>query len=643
MIKSKLLSDNQIATGVKCGAEAAAHAMQLIWDTLSNQDDSLTCDPSKIYIGTTDLAAAYQGIDQGLILNEMANNYPRFFPLVAFMFKNPIKMIYNKHVILSEQGVTQGSCLGSMLFCAGFAAMDRKIEAGLGPNSGELFKSAFADDTLFVGTLEAHLKRLEILEKEGPEMGIYLNKAKSKVIMPMSAEEEIKRYPKDFERMQGGGLVVLGAPVGTKEFVQEFIDDKITKVEVLLEKIKTLENPQVIGALIKQCVQGPKLAHLMRTTNPEDTKDQWKRYDAVSQGILEYMVGAPIKPKEWEMATMRKDESGLGLVNFPHTAPICFVASISASRPLQTHLLKKFHPITQTPTYRDHSGAAAKIVSQLENAAITTETIDQAINNSAIPSMDLHKLLSEKRSTILKNSSCKAMKAVIMSGSGPGAGAWMEAYAYKKTKMENTTYTTALRMRMGMKVSDRHKCSCGQERDEYGVHALVCKKGFRTKRHNDLRDTFAELAREAGLDATVEPPGYQLGLKSDGKPRPADVLIRNWSGGKCAAFDMGVSCVTSMGNVAKASKTPLATADAYAQHKNDKYRELCRAQDILFVPLIVETHGAWTHEAVKVFKRLAEFTAAREQSTIAHAYKKIMERMSAVLQIGNARMINGQL
>ena len=100
-------------------------------------------------------------------------------------------------------------------------------------------------------------------------MGIYLNKAKSKVIMPMSAEEEIKRYPKDFERMQGGGLVVLGAPVGTKEFVQEFIDDKITKVEVLLEKIKTLENPQVIGALIKQCVQGPKLAHLMRTTTPK--------------------------------------------------------------------------------------------------------------------------------------------------------------------------------------------------------------------------------------------------------------------------------------------------------------------------------------------------------------------------------------
>ena len=39
------------------------------------------------------------------------------------------------------------------------------------------------------------------------------------------------------------------------------------------------------------------------------------------------MVGAPIKPMEWEMATVRKDESGLGLVNFPHTAPICFVAS----------------------------------------------------------------------------------------------------------------------------------------------------------------------------------------------------------------------------------------------------------------------------------------------------------------------------
>ena len=641
-ISSKLLATDQIATGVKRGAEAAAHAMQHIWDTLTDEDEELRCDPSKIYIGTTDLAAAYQNIDQGLIMNELAANFPRFFALTRWMVDDDINMFYNGKIIKSKQGVTQGSVFGGLLFCAGFAAMERKITTALGGDSGVLYRQAFADDTLFIAPLEAHTKRLQILMEQGPNMGIHLNKSKSQVIMPVPSEDELDLYPTEFKRLKDG-IVVLGAPVGSDKFVQDFLDERINKVEKLLDKTKELGNTQVMALLARYCIQGPKMAHLMYSTNPETAKRQWQRYDEISSRYLEALVGCPLKPQEWELATLPKGKGGLGFTSFPDQAATCFVTSLSASQNIQKHLLRKFHHITPERSIRNHSAASIQIAIQLENATITKDDIDNAIKTSAIPSMNLKQLLIEKKVTKLTVGACKTMKAVLLSGSGSGAGAWLDAQPYAKTKLENGTTSTALKLRLGMKTSERRDCSCGHTRDEYGVHALVCKKGFRTERHNKLRDEFNALAKEAGLDSETEPDGYSMGLDSDGKTKRVDVLIRNWSGGKNAGFDIGVTCPTSIGNVNRASKTALISADAYAKTKNEKYLELCQAQNILFVPLVVETHGAWTLAALQVFKRLADFTAVKLRITTAKAYEKIIERMSAVLQIGNAKMINAQI
>ena len=111
----------QLGVAVKRGTEAAAHAVQHIWDKLAEGSDDLDCRQEEIYVATTDLAQAYQNIDQGTILNEVALRLPRLFKLTAFMFARPIKMNYNGNVILSQQGVTQGSVFGCETAAGGFA------------------------------------------------------------------------------------------------------------------------------------------------------------------------------------------------------------------------------------------------------------------------------------------------------------------------------------------------------------------------------------------------------------------------------------------------------------------------------------------------------------------------------------------
>ena len=73
--------------------------------------------------------------------------------------------------------------------------------------------------------------------------------------------------------------------------------------------------------------------------------------------------------------------------------------------------------------------------------------------------------------------------------------------------------------------------------DVYGDHAMCCRSGGeRNTRHNNLGDALFDTAVAAGLGPVKE--GRFLLPGND--RRPADVLIRNWAGGKEAAPDATV-------------------------------------------------------------------------------------------------------
>ena len=75
---------------------------------------------------------------------------------------------------------------------------------------------------------------------------------------------------------------------------------------------------------------------------------------------------------------------------------------------------------------------------------------------------------------------------------------------------------------------------CGEPLDPHGDHFVTCGKNGLTRRHNAVRDAWANLLAKANIPHGVE-------VSSGGAVRPADVLLVAWDKGRDMAVDFRVS------------------------------------------------------------------------------------------------------
>ena len=169
-------------------------------------------------------------------------------------------------------------------------------------------------------------------------------------------------------------------------------------------------------------------------------------------------------------------------------------------------------------------------------------------------------------------------------------------------------FVAALRYRLGHPVfgSDGPCPACGQPSDRLGDHALNCAwQGERIARHNSLRDTLHSTAVKAALGPTKE--GQHLLPGEGGKP--ADIFIPRHSGGKDAALDVTVINPLQAATVAQAAETPGHALQVAHRRKLDKSWQPCHDQGIVFLPLAVESLGAWHKSAIAEVRKLGSSLA----------------------------------
>ena len=84
---------------------------------------------------------------------------------------------------------------------------------------------------------------------------------------------------------------------------------------------------------------------------------------------------------------------------------------------------------------------------------------------------------------------------------------------------------------------------------------------------------------------------------------------------------------------------PLAAANAYSQSKrNYKNTALeCESQGVLFQPMVLETTGAWSVEALAVLKSLAKAAGLRSGRDASEILQEFLQASSATIRRANAR------
>ena len=140
------------------------------------------------------------------------------------------------------------------------------------------------------------------------------------------------------------GLVLLGAPFGTPEFVQAHLQQTLERQATLLNQLPNLHDTQV-GRLLLSCCACPRAQYALRTLRTASTHEYAIRHDAAVLRCLDSLLfadaaeGLPGQVAARVQLALR--HGGLGLRSAARHAPAAFWASWADTLPA---LLKRDRP-----------------------------------------------------------------------------------------------------------------------------------------------------------------------------------------------------------------------------------------------------------------------------------------------------------
>ena len=241
----------------------------------------------------------------------------------------------------------------------------------------------------------------------------------------------------------------------------------------------------------------------------------------------------------------------------------------------------------------------------------------------------------------------------LLSSAGPGATGWLLAMPFTPAiSLSDADFRTSARFRLGLDIPScqlSSRCICGQDLDADGSHAMVCNRGpQRSHRHDSLVRAFGNILREA--NATVE---YEVSLASKGvvsttlpdKDGRMDLVFRQDTGGSCFA-DVSVVHPSCKTYIEQSVKVEGFSAKQGAVRKNSKYAAIVEEKGHAFLPLIVESYGAWGEDTVSFLRTLANERATHlhgnKSNLVACMLNRWWQILSCTLQRGNVGMLDSR-
>jgi len=241
-------------------------------------------------------------------------------------------------------------------------------------------------------------------------------------------------------------------------------------------------------------------------------------------------------------------------------------------------------------------------------------------------------------------------KATLLSECEPGARAFWNVQPSKALRLNvaSQDFCVEVQSRLCMQDGERDRwCPlCDQVYDTRGHHAKMCSAGGdRTLCHNALRNFVHRFLLAAGLHPELERPGLLLPMRPDDVDqtarRPADVYLPNWTSGQPAALDFAVTAPQRQATLQEAAVRSLASASDYVEKKRSHLNtaSLCEASGVTFLPMVVESSGAWAPSSAKVLFELACAVAARTGRESKVVHKELLEGCAVAVRRSKAKAV----
>ena len=315
-----LLFPTQLGFGTPMGAEATVHAARSYLNGMIEGNSLVKLD----------FQNAFNSIRRDSMLKSVLEKVPLVFPLAFTSYCQPTFLFFGNYIIHSCEGVQQGDPLGPLLFCLAIQDLITSLKSE--------FNVFYLDDGTLGESLEdiksdlAHLKELAL------NFGLKLNCSKSELICVEDATRDsiLSHFP-SLRDTPPERATLLGSPIGGIEAIEIILQQKMTNLEKLGERLKVLQAHDAL-CLLRNAFSLPKLLYTLRTA-PCYQSILLSSFDCLQRSLLESICNIHLTDSAWLQASLPATFGGLGVRSAVMLAPSAFLASAAGCASLSQVIL----------------------------------------------------------------------------------------------------------------------------------------------------------------------------------------------------------------------------------------------------------------------------------------------------------------
>ena len=527
-------SSFQFALQTRAGTDCLAGLLRAATDL--EETATITC---------LDGIGAFDHISRAAFLSKLQEVVPSLVPFVLQFYGRTSTYYWwddsgTRHTILQGEGCEQGDALAPALFALAMHGALLQAQSQLQP--GE-YLAAFLDDIYLVTQPSRVRAAFDSTTAIIQYMtGMRTNMGKCRIFNRTGSEAPlgIRELGEDVwcsnKPLPSRGLLVLGSPIGSPEFIHAHTQARMIEENKLLAELPMLSDLQCSWLLLLFCAE-PRANHLLRTLPPTLSRLYAQAHDDALWQCLQTLLGEtddenfPAQyPRARDIASLPAHMGGLGLRSATLHAPAAYWAGWADA----LFMLAQRQPVeAQRITQNLMIGGASQAACLSEASAAGRLLVEEGF--SWIPPWQI--LLNGERppppddnvnepgmwnhgwqyyASLYRNIHFRSMQvlpslddascALLRSQSGPQAGSWLTALPTEDaTTMPPLLFQVALRRRLRLPLPMRPRfCGnltrpgCGCEVDAFGDHETACPRtGLLGRRGRAVEQAWIKIAREA--------------------------------------------------------------------------------------------------------------------------------------------------